>query len=124
MVRYSFPCRTLSFPTSRRFIPTLSTQECVRLNRPIFPHFSPIETFLFLSRKPAVVGRDVAACGGLSRRSADGGTSPKDGAPLRRPGRFQTDQLHWSSWGLTGPAHGALLRCAAQRGIRDASPLE
>jgi len=29
-VRYSFLCMTLSFTTSRRFIPTLSTQECVR----------------------------------------------------------------------------------------------
>jgi hypothetical protein len=29
-VRYSFLCMTLSFATSRRFIPTLSTHECVR----------------------------------------------------------------------------------------------
>src|SRR5580700_2743995 len=29
-VRYSFLCMTLSFTTSRRFIPTRSTHECVR----------------------------------------------------------------------------------------------
>src|SRR5580700_9739425 len=29
-VRYSFLCMTLSFTTSRRFIPTLSTHECAR----------------------------------------------------------------------------------------------
>jgi hypothetical protein len=39
-VRYSFLCMTLSFTTSRRFIPTLSTHECECHQRECVRHSS------------------------------------------------------------------------------------